>query len=682
MRNIRGILRTMLTFNNDLYHTIEWVSVELKDQLKAAGFKFHWGRADCHNGCQACFAGLKEKVWWTISHQAAAKFEHDEYAAEAIAQAKASIHSSTKSAPVGKPETFFALAPQGLSYFPYQKAAIEYARKRRRVLFADEMGLGKTIEVLGFANYINARSLLIVCPASLKELWRHEVRRWLLSKLSIHVVYDTNTITKSDILIVNYERFAIDGSAELIEHISSRLWDLVIFDEAHKLKNPKAKRTIAILGEPNKGNTGIVKPESRVAMLTGTPMMNRPREMFGLLQALDPETFSNQWNFQQRYCGAKKKKIWGKDENGKAEEKEVWDFDGASNLEELQAIMRDKFMIRRLKKHVMRELPAKVRQLIAIRGTCFDEVLNEMQTAMEFAPNMVKLRVEVMQAELAGRSEDYMKAVAKLHTAQSHIAFHKLSEHRHKLALLKVPYAVSHINELLDGGVKKLIVFAHHRAVLEGIAESYKDTSVVLHGQIPPEQRMDLVKRFQEDPKIKLFIGSIQASGTGITLTAAHHELFVEADWVPSNLLQAEDRAHRVGQLNSVLVQHLVVDRSLEVYMLQRVIQKMRTIEAATNITALVGWLYTREPSTGRMLKVRVETMDTKRRVSVLIQLLSSACKDSKEVDPAHKQIAHTIADLSIENWLTDRQTYSAKKLIRAYEHMLPADVIGKVFPA
>jgi hypothetical protein len=74
--------------------------------------------------------------------------------------------------------------------------------------------------------------------------------------------------------------------------------------------------------------------------------------------------------------------------------------------------------------------------------------------------------------------------------------------------------------------------------------------------------------------------------------------------------------------------------------------------------------------------------MDTKRRVSVLIQLLSSACKDSKEVDPAHKQIAHTIADLSIENWLTDRQTYSAKKLIRAYEHMLPADVIGKVFPA
>jgi SWI/SNF-related matrix-associated actin-dependent regulator 1 of chromatin subfamily A len=513
-------------------------SYETKDVVKAAGFKFDPGA----------------KLWYTFDETVARRLD-PATAVAAVAEANRSIAASRAvSAAVAVP------APAGLAYLPYQLAGVAYATARKNTLFADEMGLGKTIQAIGLINSDpTVRNVLVVSPASLKINWQRELEKWLTRPLTVEIA--NGSWPTANIVIVNYDilkkwRAAID----MVE------WDLLIVDEAHYVKNSRAQRTKLLLGERN----GIAPiAAKRRLFLTGTPIVNRPGELWTLVQALDPEDLGrNFFGFMKRYTNAH--------HNGYG-----WDFSGAANLEELQQRLRSKFMIRRLKADVLTELPAKRRQIILLTPSdrAAQAAVNAERAAFERAEaDRARARAEADLARMAGDNAAYTAAVARLRQAQG-LLFEEMSKLRHETAVRKIPQVIEHLTECLDSEAK-VVCFIHHHDVAHALKEAFP-TAAVLTGEIGMTQRQVEVDRFMTDPACRLFIGSIQAAGVGLTLTAASHVVFAELDWVPGNISQAEDRLHRIGQTNSVLVQHLVFDGSIDARMAAVIIEKQAVIEAA-----------------------------------------------------------------------------------------------------
>jgi len=415
-------------------------------------------------------------------------------------------------------------SPDGLEYLPFQRAGIAYALGRDATLFGDEMGLGKTIQAIGVLNATRPETVLVVCPASLKLNWRNELQRWLVDERRIDIVNGGGEVFPAapDIVVINY-----DVLTKHAADLHGRTWGLVIIDEAHYIKNPKAKRTKAALAIQ----------ADRKLLLTGTPIPNRPIELQPLAGYLAPEKFGNFFGFGKKFCAAHRNN-WG------------WDFSGASNLPELQEQLRSSILVRRLKADVLEELPAKQRQVIVLDGRDYAE----------------ELRLEKL-------------AEAALEVTSPEVRFEELSEVRHRLAVAKVPAILEHL-KAIDHPV---VVFAHHKDVVAALAAELD--AVTLTGDHTTEERQAAVESFQRGD-VQYFIGSIGAAGVGITLTRASHVVFAELDWVPGNLSQCEDRCHRIGQHDSVLVQHLVVDDSVDARQVHLVVNKQKVLDASLDVVA------------------------------------------------------------------------------------------------
>jgi SWI/SNF-related matrix-associated actin-dependent regulator 1 of chromatin subfamily A len=415
-------------------------------------------------------------------------------------------------------------SPDGLEYLPFQRAGIAYALGRESTLLADEMGLGKTIQAIGVCNATKPETVLIVCPASLKLNWRNELQRWLVDERRIDIVNGGGEVFPAhpDIVVINYDVLTKHADA-----LHGRTWDIVILDEAHFCKNPKAKRTKAALA---------ISAERKL-VLTGTPIPNRPVEIQAVAGYLAPSRFGHFFKFAMRYCDAH-------------QTRHGWDFLGASNLPELQEQLRSSIMVRRLKADVLDELPPKRRQVIVLDGADYKE----------------ELRVQEL-------------AEAESQTTSPRIKFEELSRERHLMALAKVPAILDH----LKGIDHPVVIFAHHKDVIAALASELD--CVTLTGDHTTEERQAAVESFQRGD-VQYFIGSLGAAGVGITLTRASHVLFAELDWVPGNLSQAEDRCHRIGQHDSVLVQHLVVDESIDARQVELVVEKQGVLDASLDTVA------------------------------------------------------------------------------------------------
>ena len=497
----------------------------------------------------------KEKRWWTDNIEKASKLV--EYASngakEAIEAHKAKQAESRELSRANNADIEIPV-PAGLAYLPYQKAAIAYAMQRPSTLFADEMGLGKGVETIGVINADpTVRRVLIVCPASLKINWQREFQKWSVRPYSIGIA-NGGKFPESDVVICNY-----DILTKNLEAIQAVQWDVLIADECHYAKNKKAQRSKALYAIQAK----------RRLFLTGTPIVNRPVELFPIVNALDPKTFGNFMDYAKRYCDATKNRFG-------------WDFSGASNLEELQDKLRTSIMVRRLKKDVLTELPAKRRQVIEFPANgCSTVIRAEMDAAAKHEETLAILRARVALADAADDEEGYKEAVEELRHG-TRTAFTEMSQLRHETAVAKIPYVIEHVKECIESS-GKVIVFAHHIDVLNALTEAFGAEAVCLQGNTPQKERQEAVDRFQNDPNVKVFVGSITAAGVGITLTAASHVIFAELDWVPGNVTQAEDRAHRIGQQNSVLVQHLVLEGSLDATMARTIVNKQEAIDGALN---------------------------------------------------------------------------------------------------
>lgn len=629
---------------------------EEKDIVKAAGFKWD----------------PNVRRWWTGNPAVAAKFA-DAGAAQAFLQqiedrkaerAVAVEQSRAATSDVDIP------APEGLAYLPYQKAGINYALTHPSVLFGDEMGLGKTIQAIGVINADETiKRVLVICPASLKLNWRRELQKWIIRPMTIGIAEGKFCQAGYvDICILNY-----DIAQKHAETLKGVAWDLIVIDEAHYLKNPKAKRTKVILGEEARKDKPAVpgiKARRRIA-LTGTPIPNRPVEGFGLFHYLDTTEFPKFFPYGIRYCDGH-------------QNAHGWDFTGASNLFELQEKLRATIMVRRLKADVLKELPAKRRAVIEL--ACETDAVRRETDAWEARQDRLNaLRAAVELAKASDDPAEYAAAVDALKCAAQAV-FTEMSQLRHDTAVEKIPYVIEHLRNAIEDG-HKVVCFAHHHDVLEALRDEFGPIAVTVYGMTSMQSRQDAVDRFQKDPDCKLFLGGILAAGVGLTLTAASHVVFAELDWVPGNVTQAEDRCHRIGQHDMVLVEHLVLEGSLDARMAKILVEKQAIIEQALDAdipAPIIPGEKEERPATESASRAAIAkealTMTNERAQAILQGLRMLKAMDSDHATALNGRgfsksdsfIGQRLADLIS---LTPKQAALGAKLVNRYRRQLPDDI-------
>jgi SWI/SNF-related matrix-associated actin-dependent regulator 1 of chromatin subfamily A len=670
-----------------------WVAnypFEQKDVPKSAGFWWHGG--GCRPNCDACKAGLKLKVWWTPKSECAARLESE---CDDAAKELLSGHLKTVQASKAVDADVELPCPEGLEYKGYQKGGIAYAMQRPNTLIGDEMGLGKTIQALGLINAVpEIRNVLVVCPASLKLNWEREAKKWLMREFNMFVVdgMKDDIPAEATMVIVNYDlvrgkkiddpEFKVPPgtivkvpkyveSSHVHSQLMARQWDLLVVDECHRIKDPKSLQAIAIIGReaaPKKHERqilGLKHKTARNAFLTGTPFLNKPVEMHPLLAALAPQEFGNFFKFAKRYCDAKQGPF-------------AWDFNGASNLEELQEKLRSTIMVRRLKKDVLTELPPKRRQIIVMKpGSGEAKVIKAEQDAWKIhEERMEMLQNELDFAHASGDQEAYKKIADQLKQAKK-VGFEQTSLARKNVALAKLPKVIEHLEEAFEQGINKIVVFGWHHEVCNAITDHFGAAAVKLTGEVTSsKERQEAVDRFQNDPSVKVFVGSIGAAGVGHTLTAASTVIFVELDWVPANINQAEDRCHRIGQHDSVLVQHLVLDGSLDARMVELLVQKQEIADKALDRDTEID--VPTAPAKRPPGTYPVATEDKRKAAHFAMQILASRCDGAVTEDGAgFNKIDSPIGKkLAALDTLSDGQVWLATNFARKYKKQLHDNVL------
>lgn len=707
---------------------------ETKDVPKRARWFWHGKTCGERFPCKACPLGIARNLWWTDSAERLGDlvrhYESAEGAVPPLSFGDAETELRARSGALAGTEALAASratdadveipVPDGLAYLPFQKAGIAFAASRPATLVGDEMGLGKTIAAIGVINIdASVRKVLVLCPASLKANWRRELQRWLVRPMTIALSGPKGDLDLgADVLIVNYDALIGRSGKALHARLMAMMFDCLVADECHFLKNPEAQRTVAVLGKAaKKGGEAVPGLASRAAnrklFLTGTPILNKPIEILPLLQVLSPTEFGNFWAFVKRYCAAQQKQVG---RSGKM----VWDFSGAANLDELQERLRRSVLVRRLKSEVLRELPPKRRQivtltveddevkkLIAAERAAYDGAADEDEEVVlalgdDYRAAVAKLSAvahetaedrAALAEELEAYGDEFLPRRSRGSSEKAGIDFTALSSIRHQIALSKVPAVIEHVRGMIENdGIGKILVFAHHLDVVAALREGLADHGVVtITGETPVGERQDIVDRFQTDPSVKVFVGNIKAAGVGLTLTAACHVVFAELDWVPANVSQAEDRAHRIGQMNHVLVQHLVLDESLDAQFAKVLVAKQDIADAALDdaraaIKVNLPALPKRQPKLPEGVSVNDRgertypaPSDEERALAHrAVQIIAGMCdgahlKDDAGFNATDTDFGHFLAGC---DHLTDGQAWAARRLARKYRRQLPEPLV------
>ena len=404
--------------------------------------------------------------------------------------------------------------------YPHQIEGVAFLLGRRRALLADDMGLGKTRQsVIAMVEAEAEGPYLVICPASVKRNWAREIQ--LVLPKAEPVIVGPGPLPSTDFrdwVLINYEMLG--------KHLKGLLafaWKGVVFDEAHYLKNHQSKRS--------RNAAKLVKSlqhEPLIHALTGTPMTNRPRDLFPLLQLMNHPLGKSFLSFAKRYCDAYQ------GEYGLV-------ADGASNIEELTVQLHG-VMLRRTKNEVL-DLPPKVRtwldvELHPVAIQHFNNAVREFLTKFDAPESM-----DVTQD--APENSERRQAVGRLTTA------------RRKLAFAKCRHTIRFVENALEQG-EKVILFTTFLNTLERFHQHFGDRAVFVFGEVPAEERQNRVDRFQNDENVRLFIANMHVAGVGINLTAGRQIVFNDLDWVPANHWQAEDRAYRIGQTGTVNVTYMI----------------------------------------------------------------------------------------------------------------------------
>lgn len=431
------------------------------------------------------------------------------------------------------------------------------------VLLADEPGLGKTAQVMAYAYKNHRLPMLVVLPKTLLLNWRREITLMLGQQLSVlivgvvpnkrrqeqlrqqwpHVTFSKVAQPGYDVTLINYD--IVSRNQSQLEAVA---YNYVVVDESHKIKNPRAQRTRAILRlvtgrEEVKGKKNVFQvlhaPVPHVTFCTGTPMLNRPLELWTTVATLAgwvPQ-FGNFWKFATQFCNAHRN-AYG------------WDFTGSSNEAQLNKLLTDTIMLRRRKQDVLRDLPPKTFITVPLEfdRAEYDSVAAAFEGTGAWKQGMETL---VRHGGNPAKSDDTIVAVGKC---------------REIAAYAKLQSAVEWIMDFVEGG-DKLVVFAHHQRMVDQVAAAVANAGIgvrVIRGGVSLEARAQAAEDFQTCDDVKVIVLNIASAGFGITLTAARACAFLQLPWTPGDMIQAADRVHRIGQLDNVTVYNLVAEGTVE----------------------------------------------------------------------------------------------------------------------
>ncbi|XP_031661718.1 SWI/SNF-related matrix-associated actin-dependent regulator of chromatin subfamily A-like protein 1 isoform X3 [Oncorhynchus kisutch] len=418
---------------------------------------------------------------------------------------------------------------------PFQRDGVNFAvSKDGRLLLADDMGLGKTVQAICIAAYYRKEwPLLVVAPSSVRFTWAEAFRQWLPSVKpdSINVIVKGKDNLRGGLVnIISY-----DLLSKMDKQQAANPFNVLIMDESHFLKNMKTARFKAALP--------LLKVAKRVILLSGTPAMSRPSELYSQILAVKPSLFPHFRDFGTRYCNARQLP-WG------------WDYSGSSNLGELKLMLEESLMLRRLKSEVLSQLPAKQRKVVTVTT---DGINTRTKAALSAAAK------DLAKGQHNNNKMKEALLVFFNHTAEA-----------------KIKAIMEYIMDMLECGREKFLVFAHHKLVLDFITKELGEKGIDyirIDGSTPSSERQQLCDRFQFTDKSCVAVLSITAANMGITLHSAALVVFAELFWNPGIMIQAEDRVHRIGQTSNVDIHYLVAKGTADDYLWPMIQEKMHVLE-------------------------------------------------------------------------------------------------------
>lgn len=420
------------------------------------------------------------------------------------------------------------LTPNGLELFKFQKEqGLPFILSRNRSYLAHEPGLGKSAQAIAAVSMKPGRTL-IICPAFLRVNWAREITKWFIADFpTISIIKDVDSNFSADFVICSD---AIIDRPGIRTTLLLERFRFVFIDEGHRFKTPGASRTTALFGGRTKKvvSPGLIYKSEHVAILSGTPMLNRPIELWPVLYAMAPETIDlmSYMDFGFRYCAPTRNYSGG------------WDFLGSAREDELRGRISPKFMQVIKKADVLPDLPKKVREIVVIDKD------PRPKDVIAFDKELLK-RFD--------RDRD------------KNIDLGRYAEIRHINGLAKVDWTAVFVADILreDAG-ESIILFAHHRDVVAALAAKLAAfRPMIINGGVPSETRTQFEDLFQTG-KRRLFIGNIDSMNLGLTLTKATRVVFAEYAWTPALNEQAEDRANRIGSKWSVFCQYIVLRDSID----------------------------------------------------------------------------------------------------------------------
>lgn len=506
----------------------------------------------------------------------------------AVADIKA---SKAKTARLKMPLTF---GNSELKPYPFQKAGIKYSIGKDSVLIGDEMGLGKTIQAMGIVEYKQAYPCLVMCPSIAKINWKREIEAWLPNR-TVQIInggkgkeqYDT------DFVIINY-----DIIAKRADGLVGAEFQSLVADESHYLKNGRSKRgkkaVDIVYGnrEEDLPKYGEAQPNKVIPLrilLSGTPIPNKPFELVNQLRLIGKlNEFGGFAGFTNRYCDPQPSRFGV-------------DYGGSANIEELNKRMREKFMVRRKKKDVLTELPDKTQTVLNVNISNRAEYNRAVADVITFAGELAIKKQEFLDSlvELSGderedKIDEYRRD--KERSAERAKVLVKIEVLKQVCVKGKMKSIKDWVSNFLETTDEKLVIFAHHREVVDLLAEEFG--ALTIKGGVAYKKRQKAIDDFQLGDN-RVIVCSMLASGVAITLTASSNVLFVEQGWNPAQHDQASDRCHRIGQKNAVNVYYMNGKDTIDEWIYDLIEQKRKVIDGVIDgeeikediLDSVVGYL-------------------------------------------------------------------------------------------
>ncbi len=450
--------------------------------------------------------------------------------------------------------------PLKLNLFPYQATGVAYALQKKKLIIGDQPGLGKTAQAIATITAAKAFPCLVIAPSSLKINWQREWHMWtdhraiILNddvKHNFHLYHSSGLV---EVFIVNYEslkKYFVqsiskpEGAKLRLNHVKFKehltgMFKSVIIDESHRVKSTATQQT--------KFTKGIAAGKEYILALTGTPVINKPKDLIAQLGIIEQmPRFGGYTKFTQRYCAGSRE---------------------ASNLRELNYMLNLNCFYRRDKQDVLKDLPAKMRQVamcnIATRGEYEDAEANLIKYLRAYKDADDEKVARAMRGEI----------MVKIGILKNISARGKLKD------------VFEFVDDIMESG-EKLVIFAHLKEVIQAIHKHYPK-AVTFTGSDDQHARQHSVDSFQNDPNTKLIICSIKAAGVGLTLTASSRVAFVELPWTAADCDQCEDRCHRIGQQDSVTCTYFLGEDTIDEKIYQIIQTKREMAATVTGATEQV----------------------------------------------------------------------------------------------